>query len=208
MFVRVHASRILPRACQIDPAKRRSVAETGTVVGFVPEAAVPHRRNWYTRPPRSSSRFPSRLGENFHGLLPQLRTKCQKFALLKRYPQRMTMDYRSTWDIYVSAWKATSVADKQAALEASAAPDCVYRDPLAATTGHDALVNYMRAFHQQVPGGHFEVTYFLAHHDRSIAKWNMRSGDGAILGEGVSYGEYGQDGRLLSMTGFFETPQA
>ena len=138
----------------------------------------------------------------------KVRTKYQKCDQRKSYSQPMSMNNRSVWDTYVSAWKATSKAEKRAALEASGSPDCVYRDPLASTTGYDALVDYMLAFHQQVPGGYFEVTYFLAHHDRSIAKWNMRSGESAILGEGVSYGEYGADGRLLSMTGFFDTPQA
>lgn len=119
----------------------------------------------------------------------------------------MSVNYRSTWETYVSAWKEASATQKQTALAVSVQPGCVYRDPLASTTGYEALVNYMLTFHLQVPGGYFETTWFLAHHGRSIAKWNMRSGDGAILGEGVSYAEYGQDGRLASIAGFFEAPK-
>ena len=63
----------------------------------------------------------------------------------------------------------------------------------------------MLGFHQQVPGGHFATTYFLAHHDVSIAKWNMVNGDGTIIGDGVSYGHYNEEGALVAMTGFFET---
>ena len=37
--------------------QRHSVAETGAVDGLVTEAAVPHRRNRYAHPPRSSSRL-------------------------------------------------------------------------------------------------------------------------------------------------------
>lgn len=62
----------------------------------------------------------------------------------------------------------------------------------------------MLGFHQHVPGGSFETHYFLAHHERSIAKWNMCNGAGEIIGEGVSYGEYGRDGKLVAMTGFFD----
>jgi hypothetical protein len=109
-----------------------------------------------------------------------------------------------TWETYASAWKAGSEADKRAALEASVDAACVYRDPLTQAEGHDALVATMLEFHRSVPGGHFETTYFLAHHGRSIARWTMRSGDGAAIGEGVSYGEYGAHGRLVAMTGFFE----
>ncbi len=119
----------------------------------------------------------------------------------------MSKDKRAIWEQYVSAWKATAAADKHAALAGSVDPTCIYRDPLVCAEGHEALVEYMLGLHQQLPGAHFETTYFLAHHDRSIAKWNMRDGGGAIVGEGVSYGEYAAAGRLVAMTGFFETPQ-
>jgi hypothetical protein len=115
---------------------------------------------------------------------------------------------RRTWETYASAWRATSEADKRAALASSVDPACVYRDPLTQAEGHDALVSTMLDFHRQVPGGHFETTYFLAHHARSIARWTMRGADGAALGEGISYGEYDARGRLIAMTGFFETRRA
>jgi hypothetical protein len=112
---------------------------------------------------------------------------------------------RRTWETYAAAWRARPESDKRAALEASVDRACVYRDPRTVAEGHDALVAAMLAFHDRVPGGHFETTYFLAHHGRSIARWTMRGGDGAALGEGISYGEYGPHGRLVAMTGFFQT---
>jgi hypothetical protein len=36
----------------------------------------------------------------------------------------------------------------------------------------------------------------------------MHSGDGAVVGDGVSFGEYDAQGRLQSMTGFFDDPGA
>ncbi len=120
----------------------------------------------------------------------------------------MRSDIRATWDSYTLAWKETTARAKMEKLQASTTVTCVYRDPLTHTDGQNALVEYMMAFHHQIPGGYFETTYFLAHHDRSISKWNMCTGDGVIVGEGVSYGEYDAKGKLQSMTGFFETPQA
>ncbi len=117
-------------------------------------------------------------------------------------------DKRTTWENYASAWKETSKEAKHAAILSSVAPSCVYRDPDTQLEGHDALVEHMLAFHAQVPGGWFETTYFLAHHDRSIAKWNMRLPDGSLAGDGVSYGEYDESGRLITMTGFFGAPPA
>jgi hypothetical protein len=112
----------------------------------------------------------------------------------------------TVWETYASAWKAEGAAAKRAVLARSVAANGVYRDPLAECKGHEALIAYMLEFHQQVPGGHFATTYFLAHHGRSIAKWNMLSQDGQKIGDGVSYGEYGPDGQLVAMTGFFDPP--
>lgn len=113
---------------------------------------------------------------------------------------------RLIWERYTTAWKAPSKAAKLAALEGSVDAACTYQDPLAAAAGYEQLVAYMLDFHRQVPGGHFVTTYFQAHHDRSIAKWNMVDGSGRVIGDGVSFGEYSADGRLRTMTGFFEPP--
>ncbi len=122
--------------------------------------------------------------------------------------QQAPATHKGIWDLYTSAWKATSAQAKFDALRASTSATCEYCDPLAHTTGQSALVDYMLSFHTQMPGGYFETTWFLAHHNRSISKWNMCAGDGTIVGEGVSYGEYDAQGKLQSMNGFFETPQA
>ncbi|MEQ1515409.1 MAG: nuclear transport factor 2 family protein [Usitatibacteraceae bacterium] len=118
----------------------------------------------------------------------------------------MQLDKRTTWETYANAWKVTTAQEKTQALKQSVAPACVYQDPITVTKGYDELVAYMLAFHQQIPDGHFVTTYFLAHHDVSIAKWNMVSGDGTIIGDGASYGRYNEEGALVAMTGFFETP--
>ncbi len=118
----------------------------------------------------------------------------------------MSSNRQATWEKYVSAWKASTANDKALALRQSVDETCVYTDPVTIAKGHDELIAYMLAFHQQVPGGHFVTNYFLAHHDVSIAKWNMVNGDGAVIGEGVSYGQYNAQGVLVAMTGFFETP--
>lgn len=117
----------------------------------------------------------------------------------------MSHDYEATWRRYASAWKAETAEEKRAILDGSVIPECVYTDPLVQLTGWDALVQYMLEFHEQIPGGHFVTTWFLAHHGRSVARWNMVDGAGTVHGDGVSYVEYDDDGRLVSMTGFFDT---
>ncbi len=64
----------------------------------------------------------------------------------------------------------------------------------------------MLDFHEQIPGGHFETQWFLAHHGRGVARWHMKAGNGEVVGEGISYCEFNEEGKLKTMTGFYETP--
>lgn len=114
-------------------------------------------------------------------------------------------DFKNIWETYSSAWKAETAEQKLALLASSVSADATYTDPTGVRNGYDELIAYMLEFHTQVPGGHFVLTYFLAHHDKSIAKWDMCTGDGTKVGDGVSYGAYNANGKLSAMTGFFDT---
>ena len=114
------------------------------------------------------------------------------------------MTTQEIWQTYASSWKAETAEEKRALFERSLQTGCTYTDPLTQLEGWDALLEYMLEFHKQIPGGHFVTTWFLEHHQRSIAKWEMRNGEGTVLGEGISYGTF-SEGKLTSMTGFFET---
>ena len=120
----------------------------------------------------------------------------------------MSKHYEEIWERYVSSWKAEGTEAKRALYEGCLAPSCVYTDPLTQAEGWEALTDYMLDFHRQIPGGHFVTEYFLAHHGKSIARWKMKNGDGVTLGDGISYGEYDDQDRLVRMTGFFQTDAA
>lgn len=118
----------------------------------------------------------------------------------------MSNNFEKTWETYTSSWKAASSDDKQAIFKMCLDSQCEYSDPLTKTKGWDELVAYMLDFHKQIPGGHFVTSYFLAHNNQSIAKWQMKNGENTVLGEGISYGKYNEKGKLVTMTGFFEPP--
>lgn len=118
----------------------------------------------------------------------------------------MQPNFEDIWETYARSWKVESREEKLALYKQCLHTDCVYTDPLMVAKGWDELADYMLDFHRQIPGGHFVTTWFLAHHQCSIAKWEMRGGNGAVLGEGISYGTYNSDNKLTTMTGFFETP--
>ena len=120
----------------------------------------------------------------------------------------MSNKFEEAWEIYTSSWKAESTDDKRDICEKCLDTACEYNDPLIRTKGWNELLEYMLDFHKQIPGGHFVTKYFLAHSNKSISRWDMKNSDNTVLGEGISYGEYNKEGKLVSMTGFFETPEA
>jgi len=120
----------------------------------------------------------------------------------------MSINYKDIWETYALSWKVKTADEKLAIFEKVLDKNAVYQDPLAKTTSWNELVAYMLEFHKQIPGGHFITTYFQAHSNQSVAKWNMVAGDGTVVGEGISYVTYSDTGKLTSMTGFFDVPAA
>ncbi|WP_035056322.1 nuclear transport factor 2 family protein [Andreprevotia chitinilytica] len=118
----------------------------------------------------------------------------------------MNNDFKATWEKYTATWKMTNQADRLAVFSDVLAENAVYTDPLVQAKSWNELIAYMENFHQQIPGGHFVTTYFLAHHQKSIANWEMKTADNITIGTGTSYGEYNDQGKLISMNGFFENP--
>ena len=112
------------------------------------------------------------------------------------------------WDSYAAAWGAESRDEKMALYRKCLAPEFRYTDPIATAVGWEELVEYMLEFHRQVPGGHFVTTWFLEHNKQSIAKWEMRDGEGKFVQDGVSYGVHNNEGLIVAETGFFEVPEA
>lgn len=115
---------------------------------------------------------------------------------------------QSTWETYTRSWSETETSKRLRLFEQCLNPDCVYTDPIVQVTGYDQLSGYMSELQKNVPGVKFVTTDFKYHHDRSITHWNMVNGNGNVLSQGASYGMYGVDGRLVQMTGFFESPNA
>lgn len=117
----------------------------------------------------------------------------------------MPIDHQQIWETYTSAWKSDNIDDKRALIGASLAREYTYQDPLIKASGWDELLAYMAAFHQQVPGGHFVTRRFRYLHGQSVAQWDMQDAQGKIIGDGVSVGHYNDAGRLVAVTGFFDT---
>ena len=111
---------------------------------------------------------------------------------------------KKVWELYANSWGVESAQEKTALYEQCLEAGCMYTDPTIRVSGWDDLMAYMLDFHKQIPGGHFVTTDFLAHHDCCLANWEMRAGNGDIAGTGISFAQFSENGKLKSMTGFFD----
>jgi hypothetical protein len=106
------------------------------------------------------------------------------------------------WQRYAAIWSLPGEA-RARELNACVADDIVYCDPNGIVEGSTSLSDYMGGFQISVPGGRFEITSVLHHHDRMLAHWILKGPDGRRLQSGASFANLTQDGRLNAISGFF-----
>ena len=114
--------------------------------------------------------------------------------------------HKDNWNAYATAWAEADSTKRMQILERYLAGDVTYTDSLTDLAGYAQFSECMAGFQKDMPGVRFVTTGFTHHHQRSLAQWNMVDSKGSILGQGESFVQYGQDGRLTQITGFFESP--
>lgn len=110
------------------------------------------------------------------------------------------------WRRYAAIW-SLSPTERGEELAACLIDDATYCDSNCYLAGRPVLSDYMGRFQDSVPGGRFHIQSVLHHHDRSLAQWALRGGNGEVLQTGTSFGLIAEDGRLQTISGFFH-PQA
>jgi hypothetical protein len=113
------------------------------------------------------------------------------------------MTPQSLWQRYARIW-SSQASLRTSELEACLTEACVYCDANGVQQGRDALSRYMGGFQDSVKGGSFEILSVLHHHDRMLAEWRLVGANGAVMQTGRSFATVAGDGRLQSITGFFD----
>ena len=111
------------------------------------------------------------------------------------------------WKRYAAIWSLPA-AQRDTELAACLADDATYCDPQGVIAGRAALSAYMGLFQAGVPGGRFQIVSALHHHDRSLAGWRLLGPDDSVLQVGTSFAVAAPDGRLQTITGFFDPSDA
>lgn len=112
------------------------------------------------------------------------------------------MTTEALWTRYAAIW-SLDAGRRESELVACLADDITYSDPNGLLAGRSMLSAYMEQFRASVPGGWFHIRAVLQHHDRSLADWELRGEDSAVIQTGTSFGTLSDDGRLRAITGFF-----
>jgi hypothetical protein len=106
------------------------------------------------------------------------------------------------WQRYANCWSAPA-AERNRRLDEEVSRDVHYRDPNMEVSGIDGLASYMSGFQQALPGHRFEIRSVMAHHARSLARWQQVDQQGNPVAEGASFAAHDEQGRFCDITGFF-----
>lgn len=107
---------------------------------------------------------------------------------------------------YIAAWNEPDEAARRGLLEGAWSDGGTYVDPNSAVEGREALVAHISRFQQNRPGARIELTSGTeSHHGLLRFTWRMVDSAGAVLAEGLDFGEIGGDGRLRRIVVFFGT---
>jgi len=106
---------------------------------------------------------------------------------------------------YEQAWQQPVSGKRDALLAKAWSKKGVFKDPAGTVSGSAALSNHIGKFHEEFPNTQAERTSKIDFYGRSFRfSWKMVfAKDGRVL-EGVDFGEIGSDGKIASITGFWQ----
>lgn len=107
-------------------------------------------------------------------------------------------------DAYISAWGVMDSTERLVRLESCYASDATYCDPTVSVSGRAALSEHIErtlaAFRDMTL---VRTTRVNAHGSFARFGWQMRGADGKNLPECLDVVEFGADGRITRVIGFF-----
>lgn len=106
---------------------------------------------------------------------------------------------------YFAAWNATDAAQRTRLVAETWIEDGTYLDPVLAGEGHAGIDAMIAGFQAQFPGLRFHRDATIdAHNDRLRFSWVLVAPEGTVMAAGTDVAVLAGDGRLRSVTGFFD----
>lgn len=109
-------------------------------------------------------------------------------------------------DGYFAMWNERDPSRRLTLIEEVWTPDAAYVEPLMAVEGYEAIANGVAAMQAQFPEHSIRpLGEVQTHHNRVRWQWELLAPDGhTVLAAGTNVGVLAPDGRLQSVTGFFD----
>ena len=117
-----------------------------------------------------------------------------------------TTEIAITVDSYIAAWNETDPGARRRLIDIAVSEDATYVDPMLTGDGQDGIDAMLAAAQQQMPDHRLQrVGPIDAYQDRVRFSWDVTGPDGGdpVLA-GTDYAVIAPDGRLRSVTGFFD----
>ena len=112
-------------------------------------------------------------------------------------------------DGYIAMWNEGDPERRRTLVAETFTEDADYLDPLMTGTGIDGIDAMIAGAQGQYPGHRFTLASGPdAHHDRVRFTWQLVAENGAAVATGIDFATLSASGKLRSVTGFLELPEA
>ena len=112
-------------------------------------------------------------------------------------------------DRYIALWNETDPERRRALIAEAWTGDAKYVDPVMQGEGHDQIDALIAAVHGRFPGHRFVLSGEPdGHNGRIRFSWTLGVGGASTVARGTDFAVLAEDGRLASVTGFFDSVQA
>ncbi len=112
-------------------------------------------------------------------------------------------------DRYIAMWNETDPARRRELIQRLWTDDCAHLDPTARVAGRDGIDGLVGTVQGRFPGCRFRRTSEVdSHNGRLRFSWELAPDRGAPAVSGTDFGAVAEDGRLRSVTSFFDAVPA
>ena len=108
-------------------------------------------------------------------------------------------------DRYIAMWNETDAERRRALIARTWTEEANYLDPVLQGDGPTGIDAMVRGVHQRFPEHRFRRTSEVdTHHDCVRFSWELGPQGGSPVVSGTDFGVVAADGRLRTVTGFFD----
>ena len=115
-------------------------------------------------------------------------------------------DHDTLIERYLAVWNETDAATRRNLIARTWTAEARYLDPMLSAEGPEGIDAMVQTVQERFPGHRFRRTGAAdGHHDRLRFGWELApEAGGAPMVRGVDFATIAADGRLASVTGFFD----